>query len=121
MKTEKLEETVVSITSMTVGAIGSRIVADKLPIDNSKIKRGLLIVGGILAAAHLDRKTTGGRVGQDMAVSVAVTQTGYLLKDLFVEKIKDDSIFKTGLGKPLYLDYSSYEEPVFEQAPEFIS
>ncbi|MGG8495955.1 hypothetical protein ACQY1Q_06040 [Tenacibaculum sp. TC6] len=121
MTKEGIENSIVSVASMTAGAIGSRIIADKLPIKNNKLKRGLLIAGSIIAAASLDRKTTGRKVGQDMAVSMATTQTGYLLKEMFEEKLQEDSLFKTGLGNPVYIDYSSFEQPVFEQTAEFIS
>ncbi|SED21869.1 hypothetical protein SAMN04489761_4662 [Tenacibaculum sp. MAR_2009_124] len=124
MTKEGIENSVVSLASMTAGAMASRIIADKLPIKNQKVKRGLLILGGIAAAASLDRKTTGKKVAQDAAISVAVTQTGYLLKEAFEGKLKDGGIADIGMGTPVFFDDSSYLTPYEEEVievPEFIS
>ena len=107
MKRKNIEQTAVSLASMTGGAMVSRLVADKLPIKDSKLKRGALIVASFLAAAALDRKTTGKAVVQDMAISSAVTQTGYLIKEVVADKMQEDSIFKPALGNP-----GSYYNPI---------
>ncbi len=123
MKKESIKNTVVTTASMIAGAMGSRIIADKLPLENTKLARGILILGGIVAAASLDRKSTGKKIAQDAAISMAVTQTGYLLKEQFEGKLKDGNVMKTGMGSP-YTSFDApyitpYEEPVSK--PKFIS
>ncbi len=106
MTKQALENTTVTLASMTVGAMASRIIADKLPIKNQKLKRGVLILAGILGASSLDRKTTGKKVAQDMAISVAVTQSGHLLKEVLDSKLKDNKLLSPALGNPI-IDYDN--------------
>lgn len=130
MTKKGLEKSVVTLASMTAGAMVSRIVAEKLPIKKTKLKRGVLIVAGIVGASALDQKTTGRKIGQDMAISVAVTQTGYLLKELLDDKLKDNKLLHPALGNPMYDgtsflssytgDYGyDYQEEPFGEINEF--
>ncbi|WP_408040240.1 hypothetical protein [Tenacibaculum amylolyticum] len=98
---------------MTAGAMLSRLAVEHLPLKNTKLKRGALIAVGVLGAAALDRKTTGRKIGQEIAIATAVTQTGHLLKELLDERLKDSKMH-AALGSPMYnydmelLDSSSF-------------
>lgn len=116
MTKKDLENSVVSLASMTAGAMASRIIADKLPIKDKKLKRGLLIATGILSASSLDRKSTGKKIGQDMAISIAVTQTGELIKEIVQSKLKKDEPLPIALGYPI----DSLNEPMLLDSEEFL-
>ncbi|CAM1343764.1 hypothetical protein [Tenacibaculum amylolyticum] len=114
MKLNKIIETGETLASMTAGAMLSRLAVEQLTfIKNTKFKRGALIAAGILGAAALDRKTTGRKIGQEIAIATAVTQTGHLLKELLDERLKDSKMH-AALGSPMYnydtelLDSSSF-------------
>lgn len=100
MKKKKFVNSLVTLASMSVGAMGSRVLAEQIPVSNMTAKRWGLLVGGIAGASALDRKSTLRRIGQDAAISVALTQAGYLLKDLLGSKIKEGSFFSGALGNP---------------------
>lgn len=117
MTKKGLENTAVSLVSMTAGAMASRIVADKLPLKNSKLKRGALILAGVLGASALDRKNTGRKIGQDMAISVAVTQTGHLLKEVLEEKLKNNKTLAPALGSPM----GDWDNPIVLDSTNFLS
>ena len=112
MKKKEFVNSLVSLASMTVGAMGSRIAADAIPMQNSTIKRGLLVLGGIAGASSLDRKTTMRKIGQDAAISMAVTQTGYLLRDWLGDSFKDNKLLSPALGNPLE-DYAVLDSSNF--------
>ena len=112
MKKKEFVNSLVSLASMTVGAMGSRIAADAIPMQNNTIKRGLLVLGGIAGASSLDRKTTMRKIGQDAAISMAVTQTGYLLRDWLGDSFKDNKLLSPALGSPLE-DYAVLDSSNF--------
>jgi len=126
MTKQAIENSVVTLASMTTGAMLSRVVANKLPIDNTKIRRGAVILAGILGASYLDRSSTGKAIVQDMAMASAVTQTGYLVKDFLGDTLKDNKLLYPALGSPMddFLDepfeldstdfLSSYLEPNYD-------
>lgn len=112
MKKKEVLNSIVTLASMTAGAMGSRVVADVIPIENTTIKRGVLVLGGIAGASSLDRKTTMRKIGQDAAISVAVTQAGYLLKDWIGEGLKDNKLLAPALGNPSK-DYALLDSGTF--------
>lgn len=112
MTKKGVENSAVSVASMTAGAMASRIIADKLPIKNKHLKRGLLIATGILGASALDRKSTGRKIGQDMAISMAVTQTGHLIKEVVQGRLKEDQTLHPALGNPL----DDFNEPMLDSS-----
>lgn len=129
MTQQALESSVVTLASMSAGAILSRIVANKLPIENTKIRRGTIILAGILGASYLDRKTTGKAIAQDMAMATAVTQAGYLVKEVLGDTLKDNKLLYPALGSPIdnfidapfELDSSDFLSSYLEPNYDFIS
>lgn len=117
MTKKGLENSVVSLASMTAGAMGSRIIADKLPMKNKKLVRGLLIATGVLGASALDRSSTGRKIGQDMALSMAVTQTGHLIKEVVQGRLKENQTPHPALGNPL----DEFNEPMLLDSSNFLS
>lgn len=100
MKKEQIKNSLVSLASLTVGAMGSRLAVEHLPLENTSLKRWGLVLGGIAGASVLNRKSTSKKIGQDIAISMAVTQAGYLLKDWLGDKVKDNKIISQALGNP---------------------
>ncbi len=136
MKKEQFVSSLVSLASLTVGTVSSRLAVEHIPIENTSLKRWGLVFGGIAGASALDRKSTGRKIGQDIAISIAVTQAGYLLKDWLGDKVKDNKILAQALGNPMdeYMGLdstnflSSYTSPnydfisedvVYEEVQEF--
>lgn len=117
MTKKGFENSVVSLASMTAGAMGSRIIADKLPIKNKKLARGILIATGIIGASALDRSSTGRKIGQDMALSMAVTQTGHLIKDVMEARLKENQKLHPALGNP----YEDIDAPMLLDSSDFLS
>ncbi len=109
MKKEEFLSTLVSVASMTVGAMGSKIAADMIPIENTTVRSGLLVLGGIAGASMLDRKSTVRKIGQDVAISMAVTQTGELIKAWVGDRMKDNKFLAPALASPMdsYMDLDS--------------
>ncbi|CAL2095528.1 conserved protein of unknown function [Tenacibaculum sp. 190524A02b] len=108
-KKKGFEETVISLGAMTAGAMGSRLIYEKMPfVKNGKMKRGILIATGLIGAAYLDRSSTINKVGQDALISIAATQTGHLLKDFLEDRWKDNPTLLPMLGNPLW------DEPIVE-------
>lgn len=108
MKKKAIKESLLTSVGLTTGAIGSRVVADKLPIKNSHLKRGGLVLAGVVAAAAVGRKTASKAFVQDMALGTAVTQLGYWIKDTVSDKMNENSLMKTALGSPV----GDYHNPV---------
>ncbi|WP_299833763.1 hypothetical protein [uncultured Tenacibaculum sp.] len=100
------------MASLTVGAVGSRLAVEHVPIENTSLKRWGLILGGIAGASVLDRKSTGRKIGQDISISVAATQAGYLLKDWLGDKLKDNKVMAQALGSP-YDEYMGLDSTNF--------
>ncbi|TCP22395.1 hypothetical protein EV195_11244 [Tenacibaculum skagerrakense] len=129
MKKEKVVNSLVSLASLTAGAAGSRLAVEHLPVKNTSLKRWGLVLGGIAGASVLDRKSRGRKIGQDIAISVAVTQAGYLLKDWLGDKFKDNKIMAQALGNPtssyMGLDSSdflaSYTRPNYDFIAEDVA
>lgn len=101
MKKKAIKESLLTSVGLTTGALGSRVVADKLPIKNVHLKRGGLVLAGVIGAAAVGRKTPSKAFVQDVALGTAVTQLGYWIKDAVSGKVKDSSIFNTALGSPI--------------------
>ncbi|CEN34910.1 hypothetical protein [Capnocytophaga cynodegmi] len=102
MKTNKLNsETVTGAAAFTGGAIagamGSRVLADKIPLKNSKLKRGLLAIVGVVGAAMINGKDNAGKALQGAAAGMAATQLGELVKEMVNPQ---EGILKTALGTP---------------------
>ncbi|CAA0177213.1 conserved hypothetical protein [Tenacibaculum maritimum] len=117
MTKESIEKSVVTLASMSAGAMLSRIAAGKLPIQNTKLKRGALALAGLVGAAYLDRKTTGKAIAQDMAMATALTQSGYLVKELLDEKLKGNPVLHSALGSP----YDNWNEPFELDSTDFLA
>lgn len=99
MKMENLTNSAVSVTGTVLGAMASRVVAEKLPIKKSKVKHGVLALVGIVGASFLDRKDATSAFVQDMAIGVSATQLGALAKDFLAKEEK--STLQTALGSPM--------------------
>lgn len=106
------------------GAMASRVLADKIPLQNTKIKRGILFALGVAVAALADSKQTAGKVVQGVGVGMASTQAVDLLKE-FINP--SEGLFKTALGSPVqeFIYVNSPEPPAYadyqEVAPTFLS
>ncbi|MFJ1431345.1 hypothetical protein ACILE2_11185 [Capnocytophaga canimorsus] len=81
------------------GAMGSRVLADKIPLKNSKLKRGLLAVVGVVGAAMINGKDNAGKALQGAAAGVAATQVSDLIKDILKSKLKEGEEPKSLLHK----------------------
>ncbi|ATA94649.1 hypothetical protein CGC54_10065 [Capnocytophaga canimorsus] len=79
------------------GAMGSRVLADKIPLKNSKLKRGLLAIVGVVGAAMINGKDNAGKALQGAAAGMAATQLGELVKEMVNPQ---EGILKTALGTP---------------------
>lgn len=108
MKKKAIEQTLVRASALTVGAATSRVVADKLPIKNKHLKRGALVLSGLLGAAFIERDSTSKAFVQDMAEGVVATQAAYWIKDVIGEKMKENHLITTALGNPV----GNYNNPV---------
>lgn len=97
MKTENITKSIISVGGTTLGAVTSRVVADSAPINNPKVKHGVIAGIAILGAAFLNRETPSGAFAQDVAIGVSATQLGYLVKELVGES---KGVVKTALGNP---------------------
>lgn len=100
MKKEAIIDSLKRGLGLTVGSAGSRVLADKLPIDNYHLKRGGLVLAGALGAAFVGRETSGKATVQDIALGVAATQGTLWIKDAFGESMKDNSLVTAALGSP---------------------
>ena len=106
MKKSAIKDSLLRSTALTVGGAGSRIVADKLPVANNHLKRGGMVLLGVIGAAFVDRKTPSKAFVQDIALGTAATQAGYWIKDAIGTKTQNPLI-KTALGTP-----GDYNNPV---------
>lgn len=102
MKTNKLNsKSITEGTAFAVGAVGgsmaSRILAEKIPMENVKLKRGILAAVGILGTAMINGNDTTGKVVQGAAAGVVATQIVALLKDIINPT---EGLMKTALGTP---------------------
>ncbi|ATA67277.1 hypothetical protein CGC48_00770 [Capnocytophaga cynodegmi] len=133
MKTNKLNsETVTEAVAFAGGAVvgsaTSRVLADKIPLKNSKLKRGLLAVVGVAGAAMISGKDNAGKVLQGAAAGMAATQLGELVKEMVNPQ---EGILKTALGTPEnpiaiypsdvdYYDYETLDNP-YEEQQQFLA
>ncbi|MFL0083688.1 hypothetical protein V2647_06835 [Tenacibaculum maritimum] len=109
MKKTAIKDALLRSSALTIGAAGSRVVADKLPVDNMHLKRGGLVLTGIVGASFVGRSSASKAFVQDMALGTAATQLGYWIKDLVAEKMKDNAIVTSALGCP---EVGGYDNPV---------
>lgn len=107
MKSKNLTKSLVTASATVAGAMSSRVLAENVPLKNTKIKHAVLSIVGIAGAALLDRKDTVSAFTQDLAIGFAATQTASLIKDLLGEKA-NDGVLKTALGSPVELNNSSF-------------
>lgn len=108
MKGKKIGDAFIGLTAVASGAALSRLAAENLPVENIHIKRGALVVTGILGAVFLDRKSTVKSIGKDVSLSIAATQGISWVKDVLAEKAESNKFLKTALGSPK----GSYANPV---------
>lgn len=107
MKKKNITDSLVRTVSIAAGAAGSNIAAEHLPIKNNYLKRGSLILAGLLGAAYAGRKSTSKAFAQDLATGVAATQAFAMIKEGLSEKTKENKLVKSALGSP-----GSYNDPV---------
>ncbi|MCG8816553.1 hypothetical protein G1K77_12310 [Tenacibaculum finnmarkense] len=107
MTSKQIKSSGIGILSATGGAIASRIVADKIPIENAKIKHGILAVAGIIGCALLTKKDATTEAMRNVAIGVSVAQVGALAKEFAGET---DGIMKTALGGTTDNYFNSYED-----------
>ncbi|MCD8415730.1 hypothetical protein LNI89_10205 [Tenacibaculum dicentrarchi] len=105
MTSKQIKSSGIGILSATGGAVASRIVADKIPIENAKIKHGILAVAGMVGCALLTKKDATTEAMRNVAIGVSVAQVGALAKEFAGET---DGIMKTALGGTT--DNYSYED-----------
>ncbi|CAM1355861.1 hypothetical protein [Tenacibaculum halocynthiae] len=117
MTKQELKNTLLSSFSMTTGGMASRVIAEKLPIKNNHLKRGSLVLVGLLGASVLDRKSLGKSVVKDMALGTVVTQAGYWIKEALGENVKEGGLFKTALGSPS----GDWDNPIHLGNQQFLS
>lgn len=122
MKKQAIQEALTKAVALSLGSAGSRVVADKLPVSNVHLKRGGIVLLGVLGGAFLDRKTKGKAFVQDVALSAAATQVGSWVKDALGDKVSSSPLLTTALGSPS----GSYNDPIqmrmgyanFNQSPQ---
>ncbi|MBE7660971.1 hypothetical protein [Tenacibaculum finnmarkense] len=107
MTSKQIKSSGIGILSATGGAIASRIVADKIPIEDAKIKHGILAVAGIIGCALLTKKDATTEAMRNVAIGVSVAQVGALAKEFAGET---DGIMKTALGGTTDNYFNSYED-----------
>ncbi|ALU75258.1 MULTISPECIES: hypothetical protein [Tenacibaculum] len=107
MTSKQIKSSGIGILSATGGAIASRIVADKIPIENAKIKHGILAVAGMVGCALLTKKDATTEAMRNVAIGVSVAQVGALAKEFAGET---DGIMKTALGGTTDNYFNSYED-----------
>lgn len=130
MKTENLKNTGISLISLTAGAVISRMVEQVIPENklnaqgqveskglDPTIKRVVLIGAGLIGATIIDRSTLVRASVQDASLGLATTQLGYLIKESFSDKIKNEK-FKKALGSP-DTDLFNWEEE-YNEAEAFL-
>ncbi len=123
----KVKSGATTVGTMVAGAVVSRLGAGFVPIDNEKVKHGVLTVAPLLVAGFVKNKHV-----QNVALGASMTQAGYLIKS-FVEKKTENPQVKKALGCPdaaepiiIYanemtgLNYpeADYEERQFLASPE---
>lgn len=97
MKTEDFGKAGVSVLATGVGAGVSRILAEKIPVANAKIKHGALAAVSILGAALVGRKDSTNAFLQDVAIGSSATQIFMMAKSFIGEP---EGLIKTALGSP---------------------
>ncbi len=117
MTKQELKNTLLSSFSMTTGGMASRVIAEKLPIKNNHLKRGSLVVAGLIGASVLNRKSLGKSVVKDMALGTVVTQAGYWIKEALGDTVKEDGLFKTALGSPS----GDWDNPIYVSNDQFLA
>lgn len=100
MKKKNITDSLVRTVSIAAGAAGSNVAAEHLPIKNNYLKRGSLVVAGLLGAAFVERKSTSKALVQDLSLGVATTQALAMISEAIKEK-------KESLGSP-----GSFYDPV---------
>ncbi len=98
MDTKKITNSLVTVGGTAVGAMASRVIADKVPVKNAKMKHGALAVLGMVGASFLNSKKSAEAFIQDVAIGMSATQIGYLIKELAGDKAK--GVMATALGNP---------------------
>lgn len=107
MKKGSLKSSATTVAGTVVGAMASRVIANKLPVKNTKLKHGVLALVGVLGVAMLDRKDPTSAFTQDVAIGVTATQLGSLVKELVSPKEDTNPIITTALGSPIV----DFEDP----------
>lgn len=117
MKTKDLTSSAVSITGTLLGAMASRVIAENVPVKNSKVRSGVLAGVGLIGASFLDRREPTNAFVQDVAIGVTATQLGSLIKELVGET---KGTIKTALGNPFSGDIdflASYQDDDYDFIP----
>ncbi|WP_233860887.1 hypothetical protein [Tenacibaculum piscium] len=97
MDTKKISSTLVSAIGNTAGIGIKNVVADVVPIENGKIKHGVLLATGVLGAVFLNRKNKTTAFAQDVSIGVAGSSLISLAKEFITEP---KGVLKTALGNP---------------------
>ena len=97
MKTENVSNSVLSVSGTVLGGMASRLVADKIPVSNTKLKHGAIAAIAIVGASMLDRKDPTKAFAQDVAIGIGATQIATLVKEVVAPT---DGMLKTALGNP---------------------
>ncbi|MBE7646241.1 hypothetical protein G1L02_08290 [Tenacibaculum finnmarkense] len=118
MTSKQIKSSGIGILSATGGAIASRIVADKIPIENAKIKHGILAVAGMVGCALLTKKDATTEAMRNVAIGISVAQVGALAKEFAGET---DGIMKTALGGATGDDLYQYEDDFEDDENIFLS
>ena len=125
MNQKQIIESAAFSAGATVGAMGSRVVADKLTntLKSGAVRHGLLGIAGIALVAFITPKDNATKFAQGAGVGIAATQLTAAIKAVMTEdgkKPMQEGVMKTALGSPetevVYvdstpsLDYYPYEE-----------
>jgi len=105
MNQKQIIESAAFSAGATVGAMGSRVVADKLTttLKSGAVRHSLLGIVGIALVAFITPKDNATKFAQGAGVGIAATQLTDAIKALMTEdgkKPMQEGVMKTALGSP---------------------
>jgi len=107
---DKKTDTVITVLGTGTGIAASRVLADKIPVKNAKLKHGLLAIAGVAGAMVLNSKDSTEAFFKNASAGLAGAEFIALVKE-FIGEPKNATV-KTALGNPYatnFLGNSAYD------------